>query len=154
MVVRRTLAAYAERGIFRAYGDVRSSGGRSYFSFRWHTEVPFDLVFNAARRELIFRDLLPGIDARSAMYAELKKFIRARSSRALPAHRRLDPRKAVLKPTQRAGTVSLVISLRDDHLEYGVRKAVNVIHELFVEFLRNPLYYEYMVKHFGLDPDA
>jgi hypothetical protein len=46
------------------------------------------------------------------------------------------------------------MSLRDEHLEYGVRKAVNVIHELFVEFLRHPMYHGYMVKHFGLDPDV
>jgi hypothetical protein len=153
-VVRRTLAGYAERGVFRAYGDVRSEGGRNYFSFRWHTEVPFELVFDPARRELIFRDLLPGISARSAMYADLKTFLRTRSSRAVPAHRRIDPRKAGLKPRQRAGTVSLIMSLRDEHLEYGVRKAVNVIHELFVEFLRHPMYHGYMVKHFGLDPDV
>lgn len=153
-VVRQTLAGYAERGIFRAYGDVRSDRGRSYFSFRWHTEVPFDLVFDPARRELIFRNLLPEVGARSAMYADLKTFLRARSSPAVPAHRRIDPRKAGVKPRQRAGSVSLVMSLRDGHLEYGVRKAVNVIHELFVEFLRHPLYHEYMVKHFGLDPDV
>ena len=69
-------------------------------------------------------------------------------------HRRIDPRKAALRLRQRSGTVSLVVSLTESNLEYGVRKAVNLIHEVFVSFLRDPLYFSYMVQYFGLDPDT
>jgi hypothetical protein len=68
-------------------------------------------------------------------------------------HRRIDSRKARVTVTNRRGTVSLAISLKPAHLEYGVRRAVNLVHELFVEFLRDPLYFSYMVEHFQLDPD-
>ena len=153
LVVGRTLATYAARGVFRAYGDQPSGGGKSRFSFRWHADATFHLVYDPSRRELVFSDLLPSVASRSAMYRELRAFIDARSSPAVPEHRRIDRRKARVAVINRRGMVSLVVSLEAPHLEYGVRKAVNLIHELFVEFLRSPLYFPYMVEHFQLDPD-
>jgi hypothetical protein len=151
-IVRETLAGYAQRGIFRAYGDRPASREQIQFSFRWHTEVPINVVYRAGTRELAFRDLLPDVGGNSAMYRHLKQFLRERTSQDLPPHRRIDPRKVALRLTQRAGKVSLIVSLESD-VEYGVRKAVNLIHELFVNFLRDPLYFSYMVQHFGLNPD-
>jgi hypothetical protein len=153
LVVQETLAGYAKRGVFRAYGDQPSGNGQSRFSFRWHADATFQIVYDPRRRELIFRDVLPGVPARSGMYRDLKAFVEGRSSPALPEHRRIDPRKARVTVTNRRGMVSLAVSLKNAHLEYGVRRAVNLIHELFVEFLRNPLYFSYMVEHFQLDPD-
>lgn len=153
-VVKQTLASYATRGIFRAYGDQPSEDGQSRFSFRWHADATFHLAYDPARRELIFRDLLPDIPSRARMYRELRAFVDASASPTLPEHRRIDPRKTRVAVTSRNGMVSLVVSLKNSHLEYGVRRAVNLIHELFVVFLRNPLYFSYMVEHFQLDPDV
>jgi hypothetical protein len=153
LVVRETLASYAKRGVFRAYGDQPSGNGQNRFSFRWHADATFQIVHDTRRGELIFRNVLPAVPGRSRMYRELKAFVEERTSPALPEHRRIDPRKARVTMANRRGMVSLAVSLRDSHLEYGVRKAVNLIHELFVEFLRDPLYFSYMVEHFQLDPD-
>lgn len=152
-VVRETLASYATRGVFRGYGDHPSDEGLTRFAFRWHADAAFNLVYDPARRELRFPDLLPAIDSRSSMYRGLKAFVQARTSAALPEHRRIDPTKTRVAVTNRKGSVSLAVSLKDAHLEYGVRKAVNLVHELFVVFLRDPLYFSYMVEHFQLDPD-
>jgi len=154
LIVRRTLAAYAERGIFRAFSDRERDRGQRQFAFRWHTNVTLNVVYDPFRRELTFRDLLPGVIAGSGMLPELRRFLRARTSRTLPEHRRVDPEKATFTLKNRRGTVSLVASLTDAHLEYGVRKTVNLIHELFVDFLRHPLYFPYMVEHFEVDPDT
>lgn len=154
MVVKQTIASYATRGIFRAYGDQPGERGQSRFSFRWHSDAAFHVVFDSSRRELMFRDLLPAVTSRSPMYRELKAFVEARTSPTLPEHRRIDPRKVRVAVKNRHQKVSLAVSLKDSHLEYGVRKAVNLIHEVFVEFLRNPLYFAYMVEHFQVDPDA
>jgi hypothetical protein len=152
-IVRQILAGYAERGVFRAYGDRQDDGGRSHFSFRWHTDVPLDVTYAPARRELTFRNLLPAVGSRSAMYRDLKQFLDVRTSGDLPEHRRIDPQKVRTTVTNRAGAVSLIVSLEDAYLEYGVRKAVNLVHELFVHFLRQPMYFHYMVEHFELNPD-
>lgn len=154
LIVRRILAGYAERGIFRAYGDREADGGRSQFSFKWHTEVPLHVTYDPAHRELAFRDLLPAVGSRSVMSRELKEFVNARTARTLPEHRRIDPRKVTATLKHRAGAASLVVSLKDAHLEYGVRKAVNLVHEVFVHFLRHPMYFDYMVEHFDLNPDV
>ena len=152
-VVRQILAGYAERGIFRAYGDRQADGGRSHYSFRWHTDVPLNVTYDPAKRALTFRNLLPAVGSRSGMYRDLKQFLEVRTSRAVPEHRRIDSRKVSATVTNRAGAVSLVVSLKDAHLEYGVRKAVNLVHELFVHFLRQPVYFDYMVEHFDVNPD-
>jgi hypothetical protein len=65
----------------------------------------------------------------------------------------MDARRATAKLKQDGGAVSVVFKFNDAHLEYGVRKAVNLIHELFVDFLRQPIYFHYMVEHFDLNPD-
>jgi hypothetical protein len=154
MVVHETLSSYARRGVFRAYGSDPSAHGGSRFSFRWHTNVPMNLAYQPARRQLTFRGLLPAVGSRSTMYRELKQFLDARTSRAVPEHRRIDPRKAIVKLSHREGAVSLIVSLNPSHLEYGVRKAVNLVHEIFVDLLRRPMYFEYMVEHFELDPEG
>ena len=153
LVVQRTLASYAKRGIFRAWGDRPSDRERSSFSFRWHADATFQLVYDPSRRELTFCDLLPHVGSRSPMYRELKQFLQGRTSLTVPEHRRVDPGKVGITLKSRKGMVSLVVSLKDRHLEYGVRKAVNLVHELFVDFLRHPLYFPYMVEHFNVDPE-
>ncbi len=152
-VVRQTLESYAKRGIFRAYGEQPCEGGQSQFSFRWHMDATFHVAYSPSRLELLFSDVLPKIPSRSSMYRALRAFVEAHTSPTLPEHRRTDPRKVGVTVTNRHGMVSLVVALKDAHLEYGVRKAVNLIHELFVEFLRNPAYFDYMVEHFQVDPD-
>jgi hypothetical protein len=148
------MAAYAERGIFRAYGDRPSEDGRYCFSFRWHTDVPLNVVYDPARRELSFCEILPAVGGDAEMYRDLKQFVRARFSRAVPEHRRIDVRKTTATLKQRGGAVSLIVVLKDAHLEYGVRKAVNLVHELFACCLRQPLYFQYMVEHFDMNPDV
>ena len=113
-----------------------------------------NVLYDPAHQKLTFSELLPGIERHSDMHRELKQFLHTRSSRAVPAHRRIDPRKANVTLGYDAGKISLIVSLNPSHLEYGVRKAVNLIHELFVTFLRRPMYFDYMVEHFHLDPDA
>ncbi len=152
-VVRQTLESYAKRGIFRAYGGQPSEGEQSRFSFRWHMDATFHVVYGPSRRELLFSDVLPKIASRSRMYRALRVYVEAHTSPTLPEHRRIDPRKARVTVTNRDGMISFIVALKDAHLEYGVRKAVNLIHELFVDFLRNPLYFDYLVEHFQLDPD-
>ena len=49
--------------------------------------------------------------------------------------------------------VSIGISIRDQDFEYATRKLIHTVHEIFLVFLREGPYYEYMVEHLGLDPD-
>ena len=96
--------------------------------------------------------VLPDVPARSRMYLDLKAFIESRQSGALPDHRRIDSRKAQVGSYVRSGNVSLTLTVRNGDYQYGARKLINLVHEIFLVFLADG-YYEYMVEAFDMDPD-
>ncbi|QQS45430.1 MAG: hypothetical protein IPM66_15995 [Acidobacteriota bacterium] len=142
--IREILQAYADRGIFRGFSE--KSGGR--FHFIWMMRHEMELKVEAEKNTLRFKNLLPGIPARSAMYAELKKFIEERHDPALPEHRRIDRRLAEASCLNRAGRVSISMRVKKNQYEYSVNRLVNLVHELFVH-LRST-YPEYLVENFDV----
>lgn len=119
----------------------------------WHYDRPFDLLLDAPKKTLRFPALLPGIPARSPMYGALQSFVKERQSPELPEHRRVDPAKARLSLANQKGAVSLTVTVKNGDFEYAARKIIQVVHEIFLIFLVDGPYYDYMVEHLGLDPD-
>ena len=130
--VRAGLQGYADRGVFRGYGEKPARGGRHYFKFQWLRRDPFDLTYDPPRGALIFTNVLPNVSGRSAVGRELKKFIEARTSTALPSHRRFDRRRALPGVSTRAGTMRIHVAARRGHHAYGLNRAVNLVHEVFL----------------------
>jgi hypothetical protein len=87
------------------------------------------------------------------MYRELKGFIKARHAAELPDHRRIDSRKAHVVAYNRGGNVTLSLRVINGDDEYGARKLIHLVHEIFLTFLLDGRYYEYLVENFDLDPD-
>ena len=141
-IVRENLQAYADRGVFRGFSEVRS--GR--FNFVWLLHHQMELNVDQANHALRFRQLLPGVPANSAMYAELKNFIRQRHDHDLPAHRRIDRRRAEVSCYNRGGSVSISLKVKNNQYAYGVKRIVNLVHELFLH-LRDA-YPDYLVENF------
>ena len=123
------------------------------FRFNWFRDVPFKVTFDSATRTLTFLDLLPEVPARSAMDRDLRTYVMSRESRSLPDHRRIDPRRVDVTVRNRGGRVSIVFRLHQQHIEYGVRKSVNLVHEIFTDFLSDARFAPYQVEHFRLDPE-
>ena len=150
--VSRILEGYAQRGVFRSYSEIASqsvTNDVTEFRFVWLTPEPLRVVFDATRDALIFEDLLPGVHRESELAAELKAFIRSLTSPGLPDHRRLDPTRLRAIYRNRQGRVSLAFLIQGGDFDYGVRKAVNVVNEIFLSFLT--VYHPpYMVKHFQM----
>ncbi len=111
------------------------------------------LIFDSTRKTLRFPVVLPEVAPASSMYADFQEFVKARFSADLPDHRRIDERKAVIRSANRKGNVSLSLTVLDTDFEYGVRKLVNLVHEVFLDFLLDGRYYDYLVETFDLDPD-
>ncbi len=153
-IVRKVLQGYADRGVFRALAEVPSRNGKAEFKFLWFpiTKEPFTLIYTDRTRALTFKRLLRGMPAKSEMCSELKSFIKARSSADLPEHRRIDPERADVRCCNRLGSVSVTVVIKENEYEYGVRKAVNLVSDLFMDLLPESTYYEYMAEHFDL-PD-
>lgn len=119
----------------------------------WHRDRLFELVLDVPRKTMRFPVVLPEIPADSSMYREFREFVASRYSEALPEHRRIDANKAVVRCGNRGGNVSLTLTALDGDFDYGVRKLIHLVHEIYMDFLFDGRYYEYMVETFNLDPD-
>ena len=151
--VNGVLEGYAQRGVFRTFSRGPSRNGKTTFRMMWHRDRLFELVVDVRSGTLRFPLVLPGVQAASPMYREFKLFIQSRQSDEVPPHRRIDTRKARVRSLNRGGNVSLTLTTEDDDYEYAARKLVHLVHEIFMVFLIDGPYYEYMVETFDLDPD-
>ncbi len=144
--VRARLQAYADRGVFRGFAEQPARGGRRRFTFLWLAPSPFKLTYDAASGALAFRDLLPNVPAHSPLAGALRSFIRGRASTELPEHRRVDPDRAAVGCSVRRGALSVQVVARPGHHGYGVNRAVNLVHEIFVHLQVH--FPEYMWENF------
>jgi hypothetical protein len=148
-VVRGELERYAQRGVFRSFSETSGSKGSAEFRFNWLWNLPFRLSFDPGRRAILFKGLLPGVKAGSELDRGLKAFLAECSSADRPEHRRIDPKRVAVQYLNRRSTVSLEFVVARGQYEYGIKRAINLVNELFIGFLnlRHP---EYLVVHFGL----
>lgn len=149
----RVLEEYARRGVFRGFSGAATGVGKAAFRMLWHRDRPFELAVDTRRRTLRVPVVLPDVAAKSAMQREYREFVRSRQWDELPAHRRIDPKKARVACANRNGAVGLTLRVEDGDYEYGARKLVGLVHETYLEWLMDGRYYEYLMEAFGLDPD-
>jgi len=146
--VERLLRKRADRGVFRSFSASTTRGGKRRFTFVWLNERPLKLIFDPAACELAFRDLLPSAPATSPLYRDLKVFLKQRSTADLPPHRRIDPERSSVRCRNRAGSVTVSLRVHDGDVDYAVTKALKLVNEIFLGFLRGP-YHEYMAANFN-----
>ena len=144
--VRARLQEYAERGVFRGLAERPARRGRHEFTFRWLAPSPFTLRYDSASGTLAFRDLLPNVPARSPLAGALRRFVRGRAAAELPPHRRVDPERADVRCFVRRSALSLEVVAREHHHGYGVNRAVNLVHEIFMHL--HTYFPEYMWENF------
>ena len=119
----------------------------------WHRDRVFELSFDAARSILRFAVVLPEVPAGSSMYREFREFVTSRHSEEMPEHRRIDRSKAEVRCGNRAGDVSLTMTVSDGDYEYATDRLITLVHEVYLEFLYDGRYYDYLIETFKLDPD-
>ena len=142
--VRKKLEWYAERGIFQSYEERQGTE----FHFVWLQDFSVTLVCNLARGTLILRDLHPEIPARSALDADLRRFVISRHDPGLPAPRRIDPKRAGLRCFNRNGKLSVELEVHNHQYRYATTKAVTLAQDLF-NYL-SAEHVEYMWETFNL----
>jgi len=151
--VAAVLAGYAERRVFRGFSRGPGSGGKVSFQFAWHRGRVFELTFDARQKTLRLPELLINVPADITMHQDLKSFIRSRQSGDLPDHRRLDTRKVQIRTYNRGGSILLTFKFKDRDVEYAVRKLIHLVNEVYLTFLADGKYFDYLVETFNLDPD-
>lgn len=147
------LQEYAEKGVFRGFSPLGNSGRVAVFRVLWHRSQLFEWRWNGAKQSLRISCVLPAVPAKSSMYREFKAWLQARQDDALPDHRRCDRNKVTLKTYNRGGDVALTLAVLDGDVEYGVRKVVKLVNEIYLDFLSSGLYFDWLVETFELDPD-
>ena len=147
-VVRDRLGHYVDRGVLGGMSERRNRRSGASYSFRWLLGREFSLAVDPKRRQLTAKNVLPGVEYRSFMDRDLRRFIADRSEEALPPHRRLDPNLATLKYANRKQQVSLVLQVEADQYEYGVKALLGTINDLFAYLHLNHI--DYLHRQFGL----
>ena len=146
--VRKRLQSYADRGVFRGLAEEPLGRSRYRFKFLWLTPAPFTLVYVPKSGSIVIQDLLPNVGPRTAVRKEIRAFILSRTDSALPKHRRIDARAATVTCEVRGGLLSVkLVAKRRDH-DYAVNRAVNLIHEIFVQL--HTYFPEYMWENFDV----
>jgi len=103
------------------------------------------------RGVLTFPALFPRVTGVPAMVAELKGMVASRSARTQPDHKRLDARRARLSAAVRKGDFSLAVHIRGANHDYAVKKALNLVNEMFVALHEG--HPQYLVEHFNLSSE-
>ena len=143
-VVRAALQAYADRGVFRGFSEIKNG----HFKFVWLLHHQMELSVDTTKGALRFKQLLPKVSAKSDLYADLKSFIQERHDHELPEHRRIDRKRAEASCTNRGGFVSISLKVKNNQYAYGVNRIVNLAHELFLHLReRHP---DYLVENFDV----
>lgn len=119
----------------------------------WHQGQFFELILDPKLKTMRMPVVLPRVPKRSAMIGEFKEFVESRFSKELPEHRRIDRRKIHLVCANRGGNLSLKLKLSGSDFEYAARKLIHLVHEVYMVFLTDGRYYDYMIETFDLDPD-
>jgi hypothetical protein len=126
--VNGVLESYAARGVFRSY-----SSERGRFRFHWLWNLPFEATLDAGT--LTFRRVLTGVAPGSPIDSGLRGFVEECCSSERPEHRRVDPRQVRVRYANRKGTVSLSFRMLAGDPDDAVRRAVNLVNEVFVGYL-------------------
>ena len=142
------LTHYADRGVFRGFRASPEARGRVAYEFLWLTRRPMRASLDR-RGILTFPALLP--QATNAIVAEMKSMVAARSTRAVPAHKRIDARRGKLTAAVRKGDFSLTADIRGRNQQYVVSKALNLVNEMFVALHEG--HPDYLVQHFGISQE-
>ena len=147
------LEHYAGRGVFSGFGREADNRGNAGFRLRWHRNQEFHWVWSEAKQALRIACVLPAVPAGSVMHRQFRAWLAARQDDSLPPHRRCDRNKVALKTYNRGGDIALTMRVLDGDVDYAVTKLVSLVNEIYLDFLSDGLYFDWLVQTFELDPD-
>jgi hypothetical protein len=142
---------FVARGVFRAVPDAPARSELAAWQVRWFGGHTMRLA--VSRQSACVDAVLPPMPSRLKIYRDLRAWLRAQQSVALPAHRRLDPETYVLDVRNRAGLVRIRLRAEAVPAATRVHRLVQLVNALYFDFLNGPGRLDWVVEAFGLDPD-
>ncbi len=148
-VVRKKLLSYADRGVLRNFQEIGTKGSKTVFVFDWLERRKLVFIYDDAKKSIQFKNCMPNADDDVAQ--RVREYLRSRTERSVPAHRRIDPGRATAKFMRRDGHGSLVVEVRHNQLAYAVGRLLNLLNEVFVQL--HGEFFEYMIREFDVSQD-
>ena len=153
--VKAALQAYADRGVFRAFSEKppRPGGtpGKYEFRFSWLPGSAFLLIYQTGSQTLTVKNVLPDVDKNSGVDRAFRAFLQQRHSEDLPMHRRVDQQQLKLSCLNQDRALSIRLKIQPEGAgAYAVNRALNVINDIFHEFIRLPKLEHYRRRTFGI----
>jgi hypothetical protein len=153
-LVTGILEGYASRGVFAGFRQNKRQPQKVDFTILWHFKRVFSIRLDETKASLTLTGLLPHVSAAANLRRELAAYLRQYAAPERPAHRRIDPEKARITCYLRNDTLALRVAVQDGDFEYATRRLVHLVNELFLDFLRDARYVDYMVAHLGMNPET
>ena len=147
-IIRKKLDTYAVRGVIRGFQESRGRNGKIIFSFVWLLNRQFKLEFDPKTHKLTLRNMLPHIPAKSDMNRDIRAYVLRFTDTKLPAHKRVDSKRADVSVTNRAESISLSLTVKKNQYSYGITKLLNLTNALFGYIDMN--YIPYLWEHFDV----
>ncbi len=152
--VRVVVDYYATRGLLRNVRATSTGGRTTLFQFTWHYNRTFDLLLDLAASQLVFAAAFPNVSPSSAICHELSQYVEAIMADDVPVHRRVDSRKTVVSAAHSGTDMAIVASVVDGDFDYATRRLIQVVNEIYFDFLPKSSHYAYQLESLGLDPGA
>ena len=149
-VFRSELQTYADRGIFQNLSCNNIENKVSEFKFHWMTDKQFSMRLNVIKHQLELRNILLSVRYRSDMDNAFRRFLLARCAEEVPNHRRIDGKRLSIKARNKNSDVSVSIGFSESDSRLAVKTSINLLHEIFNNFLVEGPYQNYMVEMFNL----
>ena len=148
-LVRSELQIYASRGIFQNF-SVSNSGSKNFkFKFDWLSKNTFSLRLNTEKCQIELQDVLPAVHFRSDMDKAFREFLGSRSALSVPSHRRLNENRFAIQVKNRRQNLSVIVNFSKKDAAKAAKVSVNLLHEIFNNFLVEGPYQNYMVEVFN-----
>ena len=153
-LVTDILEGYASRGVFAGFRQNKRQPRKVDFTIQWHFRRVFSIQLDETKASLTLTGLLPQVSAAANLRRELAAYLRQCAAPERPAHRRIDPEKARISCYVRSDTLALRVAVQDGDFEYATRRLIHLVNEVFLDFLRDARYVDYMVAHLGMNPET
>lgn len=138
------------RGVFRA-AALTNTVDQHHWRITWFGGHQMRL--SVTEHEVKFDEILPPLAAQSQMYRDLRSWLKTQQSAELPAHRRIDPAQLKLALKNSSGDIRLSLASRSVAAPQLTKRAIQLVHALYLDFLNGPGRLEWVTEAFGLDPD-
>jgi hypothetical protein len=153
-LVASILEDYASRGVFSGFRQGVRQARKADFTVQWHFRQILSIRLDTTKSTLTLPNVIPHASAAPNIRRELSAFLRHCAAPERPSHRRIDPEKSSVTCYAKNDSLSVRVTVRDGDYEYATRKLVHLVNEIFLDFLREAQYVEYMVAHMNMNPET